>query len=92
MLWANAVWGGGMYQTTKDGKTTVWNDHHKQGDAASWTGGRDHEGYAKGFGTLTWYSGQQKKSAVYAQYFGNMVRGRFEGPVSAHSKGKTAYA
>jgi hypothetical protein len=29
---------------------------------------------------------------VYAQYFGNMVRGKFEGPVNAHSKKKTAHA
>lgn len=92
LLWANAALGGGTYQSTKDGKTTVWNDQPKTGDAASWAGGRDHDGYANGFGTLTWYSGQQKKSTVYARYFGNMVRGKFEGAVNAHSKGKTAHA
>ena len=92
MLWTNATFGGGAYQRTKDGKTSVWNDRPKPGDAASWTGGRDREGYATGFGTLTWYTEQQTKSNVYALYFGNMVRGKFEGPVNAHSKGKTAHA
>lgn len=83
---------GGAFQKTRDGKTTVWNEHPKNGDAASWVGGRDDEGYAKGFGTLTWYREEGGKLVVYARYFGNAVRGKFEGGVNAHSNGKTSHA
>lgn len=89
LLLANVALGERAYQRTKDGKTSVWNDNPKSGDAASWAGGRDREGYAKGFGTLTWYTA---RGDVYARYFGNMIRGKFDGPVNAHSKGKTAHA
>lgn len=79
----------GTYQRTKDDKTIVWNDAPKPGDSAAWDGGRDEDGYASGFGTLTWYTA---KSSVYGRYFGNMVRGKLDGPVNVHSKGKTAHA
>lgn len=92
LLFVGAALGEGTYQTTKDGKTTVWNDRPKAGDIATWEGDRDREGYATGFGTLTWYTDRQSKSTIYARYFGNMVKGKFEGPVNAHSKGKTAHA
>jgi hypothetical protein len=92
LLCATSVFAGGAYQTTKDSRVTVWNDQPKPGDVAIWSGGHDREGYATGFGTLTWYVERQNRSTVYAQYFGNMVRGKFEGPVNAHSKGKTAHA
>ena len=92
LLCATSAFAGGAYQTTKDGKVTVWNDQPKSGDAAAWAGGRDRDGYATGFGTLTWYVERQNRSTVYARYFGKMVRGKFEGPVNAHSKKKTAHA
>jgi hypothetical protein len=92
LLCASSVFAGGTYQTTRDGKVTVWNDQPKPGDAATWVGGHDREGYATGFGTLTWYVERGNQSTIFAQYFGNMVRGKFEGPVNAHSKGKTAHA
>jgi hypothetical protein len=78
----------GEYQKTRDGRTTVWNNEPKAGDEATWSGDRDDEGYAKGFGTLSWYS----KSALFARYFGNMVRGKFDGPVNVHAKNQTHYA
>ena len=84
-----ALGAGGTYQHTKDGNTIVWNDHPKPGETADWSGKRDGEGYATGFGTLIWYTA---KGAEYARYFGNMVRGRFDGPVNFQSKGKTAHA
>ncbi|MEY2526298.1 MAG: hypothetical protein QOE73_1069, partial [Verrucomicrobiota bacterium] len=97
-----APFADGEYQHTKDGKTTVWNNDSKPGDEAAWSGDRDREGYATGFGTLTWYTGGKQTvrhlgipittSEVYARYFGNMVHGRFEGPVNAHAKGKTDHA
>src|SRR3984893_2524402 len=79
----------GEYQQTKDGRTTVWNGSPKLGESASWAGARDKEGYATGFGTITWYTAEGK---VYAMYYGNMIRGKLDGPVNAHSRGKTAHA
>ena len=95
---ANVALGDGTYQRTKDGKTFVWNNHPKPGDQATWSGGRDREGYARGFGTLTWYTAEQEsetgsaKPAVYARYWGNMLRGKLNGPVNVHSKRKTNHA
>jgi hypothetical protein len=83
----------GEYQTTKNGKTMVWNSAPKPGDVATWNGDRDREGYATGFGTLTWYTSKGgSKPSVFAVYYGNMIRGKFEGPVNAHVKSKTAHA
>ena len=98
MMFVSVASAGGAYQRTKDGKTIIWNNHPQPGETASWWGDRDDKGYANGFGTLTWYRAQQKadgdstKSSVYARYFGNMVRGKFHGPVNVHSSGKTAHA
>ncbi len=98
LLSASGVFADSEYQRTKDGKTMVWNNDPKPGDEATWLGDRDREGYATGFGTLTWYTTAPKgesgfaKPVVYARYWGNMVRGKFDGPVNAHSKGKTDYA
>lgn len=86
----------GTYQRTKDGRTIVWNDNPKPGDAATWTGKRDRDGYASGFGTLTWYTtrhlGNETKESVFAAFFGNMIHGKLEGPVNGHSKGVTNHA
>jgi hypothetical protein len=91
-LTGNAL-AAGEYQTTKNGKTMVWNSLPKPGDVATWDGDRDREGYASGFGTLTWYTSKSgTKPSVFAIYYGNMVRGKFEGPVNAHVKTKTAHA
>ncbi|MDQ2824728.1 MAG: hypothetical protein M3R29_04705 [Verrucomicrobiota bacterium] len=103
LVFAPAAFADGEYQRTKNGRTMVWNNDPKPDDEAAWTGGRDREGYATGFGTLTWYTGPKQtvkrlgilpvtKSGVYARYFGNMVRGKFNGPVNVHTNGKTAYA
>src|SRR3954469_705870 len=75
----------GEYQKTKDGKTFVWNSAPRPGDTAKWVGDRNREGYARGFGTLTWYTATGQ---IFARYYGNMVDGKFDGPVNAHSKGK----
>jgi hypothetical protein len=97
LVFANVAFGDGTYQRTKDGKTLVWNNHPKAGDEAKWSGDRDREGYASGFGTLTWYTARESetgsaKPALYARYWGNMVRGKFNGPVNSHSKRKTDHA
>ena len=67
----------------------IWNGTPKAGESVSWSGGRDKENYGTGFGDLTWYNARGK---VYALYYGNMVRGRFEGAVNVHSNGRTAHA
>ena len=86
--------GDGTYQPTRNGRTLVWNNHPKSGDVATWSGARDREGYARGFGTLTWYTKEigSAKRALYARYWGRMIRGKFNGPVNVHSKKKTHYA
>jgi hypothetical protein len=96
-VFAGAAFGEGTYQRTKDGKTMVWNNDPRPGDAAAWCGDRDGEGYATGFGTLSWYITRQQQdghteSTLSARYFGRMVRGKFDGPVNVHSKGKTDHA
>src|SRR4051794_39679614 len=89
LAFAGVIEAAGEYQKTKDGKTTVWNSDPKPGDTSTWFGERDKEGYADGFGTITWYNGS---GTVYARYFGNMVRGKLDGPVNVHTKGRTAHA
>jgi hypothetical protein len=88
-MFAGVAFGEGTYQRTKDGKTIVWNNDPKPGDTAAWFGDRDAEGYATKVGTLTWYT---SNGAVYARYFGNMVRGKFDGMVNVHFKGRTDHA
>jgi hypothetical protein len=92
---ANVALGDGVYQRTRDGKALVWNNYPKTGDEATWSGGRDRDGYARGFGALAWYATDQDDSgrpAFYARYWGNMNRGKFNGPVNVHSKRKTRHA
>jgi hypothetical protein len=93
LLIATAAYGAdGAYQRTKDRKTLVWNDDPLPGDAATWSGARDEDGYATGYGTLIWYTAKSAKLTVFARYSGNMVRGKFDGQVNVNSKGKTAHA
>ena len=92
IAFAGVALAAGEYQHTKDGKTMVWNSVPKAGDVSTWNGDRDAEGYATGFGTLTWYTQQRGESTLYAIYYGNMVRGKFDGQINLHVKGKTAHA
>ena len=89
-LFAGTAFGAaGEYQQTRDSKTTVWNGSPKPGESASWSGARDKEGYASGFGTVTWYNAN---GTEYAVYYGNMVNGKLEGPVNVHTGRRTAHA
>ncbi|HST30208.1 MAG TPA: hypothetical protein VLK27_05155 [Chthoniobacterales bacterium] len=89
-LFATAAFGAaGEYQQTRDSKTTVWNGSPKPGESASWAGARDKDGYATGFGTITWYNAN---GTVYAVYYGNMVNGKLEGPVNVHMGRRTAHS
>lgn len=94
LVFANVALGDGTYQRTKNGRTLVWNNRPKPGDEATWLGGRDRERYARGFGTLSWYTKESRfaRPTLYARYWGRMVDGKFEGPVNIHSKRKTHYA
>ncbi|MGH8101278.1 MAG: hypothetical protein ACREIW_08265 [Chthoniobacterales bacterium] len=96
LMFATVALADGAYQRTRNGKALVWNDDPKSGDEATWSGARDREGYARGFGTLVWYTkGNGTGSAkpeLYARYWGNMARGKLDGPVNGHSKGKTRHA
>jgi hypothetical protein len=95
LLFANGAYGG-TYQHTRDGRTLVWNHNPKRDDEATWSGGRDSNGFATGYGTLTWYKVQRPivtgsnippsrggaaSSVVSNRYSGKMVRGKFDGPV-----------
>ena len=102
-VFAPEAFADGEYQHAKDGKTIVWNNDPKSGDEAAWSGDRDNEGYANGFGTLTWYTGRKQtvkrlgilpvtESHIYGRYFGNMIRGKFNGAVNVHANGKTNHA
>lgn len=84
----------GKYQSTKDGKTLVWNGNPKRGDVATWSGDRDRNDYATGFGLLVWYEKERgnNEPRLYARYWGRMVKGKLEGPVNLHAKRKTHHA
>ena len=89
LVFASGAFGQGEYQQTRDNKTMVWNGTPKPGETSSWSGDRDKENYASGFGDLTWHNAKGK---VYALYYGNMVHGKFEGGVNVHTSGRTAHA
>jgi hypothetical protein len=97
------VFADGAYQRTDDRKKTlVWNNDPQPGDAATWSGGRDSEGYADGPGTLTWLRTQRQfttgsniagsKKVPISRYTGTMVQGKFEGAVVTVDHRKTYHA
>jgi hypothetical protein len=96
LMFARTTLANGNYQPTRDGRILVWNNRPEPGDEATWSGRRDAEGYARGFGTLIWYTKQPETGIdaplLYARYWGNMVHGKFDGPVNVHSKRKTHHA
>jgi hypothetical protein len=91
LLFTNSAFASGAYQRTKDRKTRVWNNYPQPGDAATWSGDRDADRYATGYGTLTWYITERKyitgsflptsAHITVIRYSGNMVRGKLDGPV-----------
>jgi hypothetical protein len=100
LLLANAALADGTYQRTKDGKTLVWNSYPRPSEVATWSGNRDPDGYATGYGTLTWYAVKRVttrrsrvpavKDTAVARLSGNMIRGKFNGSVvNIDATGKT---
>jgi hypothetical protein len=78
----------GTYQRTKDGKTLVWNNYPLPGETAEWSGQQDREGYASGYGTVTWYKMARSNftfskphSVESGRFSGKMVKGKLEGDV-----------
>ena len=94
LVLASVALGDGVYQRTRDGRTLVWNSNPKSGDEATWNGARDRDGYARGFGTLTWYTKEPAtvQASLYARYWGNMSQGKLNGPVNVHVQRKTRNA
>ncbi|MDB6147782.1 MAG: hypothetical protein JWO45_1446 [Spartobacteria bacterium] len=92
LLFATGAFARGPYRRTEDGKTLVWNNGPRHSDSASWSGERDDEGYATGYGTLTWYTAFLKRETgsqlpipkyiALTRYSGKMVRGKLNGKVS----------
>lgn len=89
MLAIRSLFAAGEYQQVRDGKTLVWNGMPTPGDTATWSGDHDKDNYATGFGDLTWYDASGKEQALL---YGNMIRGKFEGPVNMHTNGRTMHA
>jgi ketosteroid isomerase-like protein len=102
LLFASVAYGAGSYQRTRDGQTLVWNDSPEAGEEAAWSGKRDQNGFATGPGILTWYKVEptivtgsnildtRRYGVVISRYSGEMVRGKFKGPVTyIDANGKT---
>ena len=84
----------GTYQRTKDGKTLVWNNYPLTGETAEWSGQQDKEGYASGYGSVTWYkiarsnfTFSKPHSVVSGRFSGKMVKGKLEGDVVREDTG-----
>ncbi len=96
LLLASGVYGGGIYQHTRDQRALIWNSHPRPDEEAAWSGDQDSKRYATGYGTLTWYrvqraigtgshilpsTGPAGSAIVINRYSGKMVLGKFDGPV-----------
>jgi len=103
LILAKGALADGAYQRTEDRKKTlVWNNDPKPEDTATWSGGRDSEGYATGPGTLNWFridrnfmTGSNifgRKQMPISSYSGTMVRGKFSSEVVTVDHGKTYHA
>ena len=96
LLLASGVYGGGIYQHTRDQRALIWNSHPRPDEEAAWSGDQDSKRYATGYGTLAWYrvqraigtgshilpsTGPVGSAIVINRYSGKMVLGKFDGPV-----------
>ena len=103
LILAKGALADGAYQRTEDRKKAfVWNNDLKPDDTATWSGGRDAEGYATGQGTLQWFRRDRSfttgsniftpKKTLISSYSGTMVHGKFSGGVMTVDHGKTYHA
>src|SRR6266853_2086339 len=96
LMLASGVYGGGIYQHTRDQRALIWNSLPRPDEEAAWSGDQDSKRYATGYGTLTWYrvqraigtgshilpsTGPVGSAIVINRYSGKMVLGKFDGPV-----------
>src|SRR6266853_1463050 len=96
LLLASGVYGGGIYQHTRDQRALIWNSLPRPDEEAAWSGSQDSKRYPTGSGTLTWYrvqraigtgshilpsTGRGVSDIVINRYSGKMVLGKFDGPV-----------
>ncbi len=80
--------GEGAYQQTAGRKTLVWNDGAGPNELADWSGQRDEDGYATGYGTLIWYRTVKRnvigshipftRKVIVSRISGNMKHGKLE--------------
>jgi hypothetical protein len=104
LLGVSGAYGDGAYQSVHRGKGLVWNNNPSAGEVATWRGDRDEEGYATGYGTITWYRLERKEIITgtkippvryvrVSRYSGKMVRGKLDGVVlSVDTGGGTFHA
>lgn len=103
LLLGNGAYAAGRYQRAQDGETLVWSSYPKSGYEATWTGNRDANGYATGYGTLRWYRVKREimmgsiiptvTRTFIVRYSGKMARGKFDGLVeSPNGKGEIFHA
>jgi len=103
LILAKGALADGAYQRTDDRKKTfVWKNNPKPDDTATWSGGRDAEGYATGPGTLQWFRTDRSfitgsnvfspKKTLISSYSGTIVHGKFSGGVMTVDHGKTYHA
>ncbi|PYL32311.1 MAG: hypothetical protein DMF35_08560, partial [Verrucomicrobia bacterium] len=103
LILAKGALADGAYQRTEDRKKAfVWNNDPKPDDTATWSGGRDAEGYATGPGTLQWFRRDRSfttgsnifaaKKTLISSYSGTMVHGKFSGGVMTVDHGTTYHA
>src|SRR5512135_418113 len=64
----------GNWITTREG-AIIWNPNPVAGEIATWTGDRDPEGYATGYGVLRWLVDGKLEQT----YQGKMVKGKLHG-------------
>src|ERR1700731_4741522 len=103
LLAVNPAEAKGKYERTRDGKTRVWNNDRQRHVQTSWSGDQDDNGYATGYGTLTWYRAQRTwetgsllpttKYVPLSRFTGKMVEGKLEGSVvNVDAYGSTYHA
>jgi hypothetical protein len=98
LVWGNGAFADeGTYQRSKDGKAIVWNSYPIPGESVEWSGKQDKEGYATGYGTVTWYKMARSNftfskphSVVSGRFSGKMVKGKLEGDVVKESAGQSS--
>jgi len=81
----------GAYRRALFSGALIWSERPRTTEEATWSGKRDAQGYATGYGTLTWYSRErmtvtgssilrENRSAIVTRSSGYMEQGKFVNP------------